>query len=71
MGAKLSPIVATVVMHDLLDRIIHKMPFNSPFLLKDVDDLALALPKQHVNDVSEIFNSFDTHIKFSIKMIEM
>lgn len=68
MGANVSPVLACFVMDDFLDRIIPTLPFNFFFIRKYVDDLALAIPEINVGDISEIFNNFYPHIKFSLEV---
>lgn len=68
MGAKVSPVLASFVMDDLLDRIVPTLPFNLFFIKKYVDDLVIALPVTNVGDILEIFNNFDPHIKFTLEV---
>nr|CAH7767041.1 unnamed protein product [Callosobruchus chinensis] len=67
MGAKLSPILADYVMDDLLDLVIQVLPFNLFFIKKYVDDLIVCLPSEGLDEILDVFNSYDPHIQFTIE----
>ncbi|XP_045460226.1 uncharacterized protein LOC123670741 [Harmonia axyridis] len=67
MGSKLSPILSQYVMDHLLDVCIPLLSFNLIFLKKFVDDLILALPHTGIDEIQQIFNSYDPHIQFTIE----
>lgn len=70
MGNPLSPIVAELVMEDLLDQAVEAVPFDIVFLKKYVDDLFLILPADKVEMVLNIFNQQDQHLQFTVEREE-
>ncbi|XP_050506276.1 uncharacterized protein LOC126884398 [Diabrotica virgifera virgifera] len=68
MGAKVSPILAAYVVDDILDTVIPVLPYNLTFVKKYVDDIILALPKDQVEDILSVFNSYDPYIQFTIEV---
>lgn len=67
MGSKLSPILSQYVMDHILDECIGRLPFRLDFVKKYVDDLIMSVPGSEVETVLQTFNSYDTHIKFTIE----
>ncbi|XP_058827843.1 uncharacterized protein LOC131687767 [Topomyia yanbarensis] len=67
MGSPLSPILADLVMENLLNTVIRRLPFEIPVLRKYVDDLLLALPKNQVQYTLDTFNDYNEHIQFTIE----
>lgn len=68
MGAEISPILASYVMDDLLNRIIPTLTFKIFFIKKYVDDIILSLPRVNLNELLETFNNFDKHINFTLEI---
>ncbi|XP_058817322.1 uncharacterized protein LOC131680624 [Topomyia yanbarensis] len=68
MGSPLSPILADIVMENLISTVIRSLPFKIPVLRKYVDDLVLALPKNQVQQTLHIFNSYNENIQFTIEL---
>ncbi|XP_044748774.1 uncharacterized protein LOC123309637 [Coccinella septempunctata] len=67
MGSPLSPILALYVMDYLLAISIPKLTFTLAFLKKYVDDLIIALPLLGIDEIIEVFNSFDQNLKFTVE----
>lgn len=67
MGSNLSPVLANVVMSDLLHKSIPKLTFHLPFIFQYVDDLILSIPEDKEGEILEIFCSYDPHIKFTLE----
>ncbi|KXJ76535.1 hypothetical protein RP20_CCG009440 [Aedes albopictus] len=65
MGSPLSPILADIVMEGLLNTVKLRIQCPIPILKKFVDDLILALPKDQVQTVLDIFNGYDPHHQFT------
>lgn len=70
MDSTLSPILAALVMSNLLHTCIEKLPFQVPLLYQYVDDLILAIPYTETNLVLQTFNSFDQYLEFTIELEE-
>ncbi|XP_055527416.1 uncharacterized protein LOC129720029 [Wyeomyia smithii] len=67
MGSPLSPILADMVMEDLICNAARKLSFTPPVLKKYVDDLILALPKQETLNTLGIFNGFHPNLQFTME----
>lgn len=67
MGASMSPIIAQIVMDDLLDESIPRLPFQLPFLKKYVDDTITAVPVGEESVMLRIFNQYNHHIQFTME----
>lgn len=67
MGNPLSPIIADLVMEDLLDDAVKNAGTPIPYLKKFVDDLFLTLPEDKVDEVKEVFNQQNPSIKFTVE----
>lgn len=65
MGSKLSPVLSLYVMDYVLDISIPKLSFKVFFIKKFVDDLILAIPKTGLEEIIQVFNSFDLNIQFT------
>lgn len=64
MGSQLTPILPQYIM----DICISRLDFLLAFVKKFVDDIILALPEDKITQTLQIFNDFDTNIKFTIEM---
>ncbi|XP_058816722.1 uncharacterized protein LOC131680001 [Topomyia yanbarensis] len=65
MGSPLSPILADIIMENLLQTSIKRLPFTIPVIRKYVDDLFLALPKDKVQQTLDTFNAYNQHLQFT------
>uniref|UniRef100_A0A1B0CHE8 Reverse transcriptase domain-containing protein n=1 Tax=Lutzomyia longipalpis TaxID=7200 RepID=A0A1B0CHE8_LUTLO len=72
MGSPISPIVADIVMQKALQQILTtgERPLRIDFIRKYVDDLLLAVHKDDVCRILEIFNAFHTRIQFTMEIEE-
>lgn len=67
MGSPASPILANIVMEDLVEKVIKIIPFNIPFLKIYVDDTIMAVPSKQCNNIQNYFNSYHNNIQFTIE----
>jgi len=68
MGSPLSPIIADLVMQDLEANTLDTLGLEIPFYYKNVDDIALAVPRQKTKEVLTIFNSFHPRMQFTLEI---
>ncbi|XP_055604770.1 uncharacterized protein LOC129753003 [Uranotaenia lowii] len=68
MGNPVSSPIADFVMESLLDNVTRTLDFQIPVLRKYVDDLLLALPREHVEKVREKFNQYHPKIQFTVEI---
>lgn len=67
MGSPASPIVADIVMENLLDSCIEKLAIKPKILTKYVDDLFCVVSECEINTILEVFNNFHPSIKFTME----
>lgn len=65
MGSPLSPVLADLVLQDIENKALYRIGFKLPLFFRYVDDIILAVPNDHVNKITEIFNSFHERIQFT------
>ncbi|BET03458.1 ankyrin 2,3 unc44 [Nesidiocoris tenuis] len=65
MGGVLSSDVAGMVMIDLINWVIPRLPFCLRMVRRYVDDLFLILPMAHVDDTLAIFNEYHHRLQFT------
>lgn len=65
MGSPISPAIANFILNKLLDYVCSKLSFQPKLLVKYVDDLLMICPKNLVNEILNLFNSFHTNIQFT------
>jgi len=68
MGSPLSPIIADLVLQDLETKAIDRLPFELPLYYRYVDDILLAAPFDHLNEILETFNSFHNRLQFTLEI---
>ena len=68
MGSPVSPILAHVCMEFLIKRALSQLQFKPPFIVVFVDDILMSIPSYQVEHTMNIFNSLDTHIKFTYEL---
>ena len=56
MGSPLSPILANLVIHDLEMSILSNINVNIPIYYRYIDDMLIALPKNQMYLILEVFN---------------
>ncbi|XP_055538479.1 uncharacterized protein LOC129725997 [Wyeomyia smithii] len=70
MGNPFSPTAADLVMELLLEEVVERLNFPLPLLKKYVDDLILAVPADKVEEVLDVFNSYDSNLQFTCEREE-
>lgn len=70
MGSSASPIVADIIMEELLDRCLEHCDIRPKVLTKYVDDLFGIVKSCAINDILTKFNSFNSNIKFTLEIEE-
>jgi len=68
MGSPLSPIVADLIMQDLELHTLKNLQFIPPFYIRYVDDIVMAAPHTHINELLNKFNAFHPRLKFTIEI---
>jgi hypothetical protein len=68
MGASSSVPISSMVMNILLRFVLKKLPFEVPLCFRFVDDLLLGVPADHVETTLQIFNSYNSWIKFTVEI---
>lgn len=70
MGSPIAPIIADIVMNNLLDNITEKTDVQLPFIFKYVDDLILAVPEdsQSQDTILSYFNKFHPKLQFTMEI---
>lgn len=67
MGSPLSPVCADLVMENLLDSVIPRLPYEIGFLMKYVDDIIAVVPRDQIVETVRIFNEFNIKLQFTIE----
>ncbi|VEN48904.1 unnamed protein product [Callosobruchus maculatus] len=67
MGNPCSPVLANLVMEELIHTIIQSLDFEVPLIKLYVDDTILAIPADKVEHVLNRFNSYHQKIQFTIE----
>ncbi|XP_072377775.1 uncharacterized protein [Diabrotica undecimpunctata] len=70
MGGAISPSLEEIVMNSLLHYYIQKVDFQFPFIYRYVDDVICAVPADKINYTLNIFNSYNTHLQFTVETEE-
>lgn len=67
MGSPASPVIADIIMEELLDITIDKMESKPKIMTKYVDDLFAIVKKNDVDSTLLILNSFNKQIQFTME----
>jgi len=67
MGSPLSPILADLVLQDLEEKAITRLPIPLPLYFRYVDDIVLAAPPSFFPTILTTFNSFHKRLQFTIE----
>jgi len=70
MGSPLSPVIADLILQRLELSILTNLSFKPTFFYRYVDDIILAVPLCHLNDLFDKFNSFHQRLKFTMEVEE-
>ena len=65
MGSPASPIIADIVMEELLDATMGKMMTKPKILIKYVDDLFCIVKKTEIDNTLNVLNSYDRNVQFT------
>lgn len=68
MGSPASPVIADIVMEELLDASLDKMTYKPRILTKYVDDLFAIIKKDEIHNMLQILNSFNRQIQFTMEL---
>ena len=68
MGSPLSPILADIVMEELLNKCMDSLEHKPKLLTKYVDDLFGIIKKDEVQNTLEALNKFHRNIKFTVEI---
>lgn len=68
MGSPASPVIADIVMEELLDTMIEKLEHKPRLISKYVDDLFCIIKKSAVEETLKTLNSFHKDIKFTTEL---
>jgi len=68
MGSPLSPIISDLVLQDLEQLALTRLPIRLPFYFRYVDDILLAAPMDCFDTILEIFNSFHERLQFTLEI---
>lgn len=67
MGSPLSPILADIVMEDLLDSIVQKLDFKIKLIVKYVDDLFFIIPEETLTHIHNLLNDYHEKLQFTVE----
>jgi len=68
MRSPLSPVVADLILQRLESSILNNLSYKPTFYYRYVDDIALSVPFDQLNDLLAKFNSFHCRLKFTMEM---
>lgn len=68
MGSCASPIFCDIVVQDLEINCFDKVDFDIPIYVRYVDDSFMVVPKSKVDYIVNLFNSQDSHLKFTYEL---
>lgn len=70
MGSPLSPIIADLVLQDLKEEALNRLPCILPIYFRYVDDILLAAPRGEIDNILGTFNSLHDRLKFTLELSE-
>lgn len=70
MGNSTSGIIADMVLEDLEEESMKKLPFELPYYKRYVDDVNTAIPSNQQDKVLEVFNEYHPRLQFTIETEE-
>ncbi|XP_011883565.1 PREDICTED: uncharacterized protein LOC105570735 [Vollenhovia emeryi] len=65
MGSPLSPILADIVMEGLETHCLSILNYDVPVFVRYVDDIFTIVPRDKVNDILNVFNSYHQRLQFT------
>lgn len=67
MGSSISGFLADMVMEELEETVLSKLPFNVPFYDRFVDDIIAAIPEDETENTQKAFNANHRMIQFTVE----
>ncbi|XP_075163288.1 uncharacterized protein LOC142235921 [Haematobia irritans] len=67
MGSPISPIVADIIMEELLDDAMNKLSKKPKFLTKYVDDIFCIIDKDEIDNTLTTLNAFNRQLQFTME----
>lgn len=67
MGSPTSPLIANIIMSDLIEMQKPKLIREPKFIFVYVDDTISAIHKEYINHTLETLNAYDSRIKFTLE----
>jgi len=67
MGSPFSSIIAEIVLQDLEMKALKLLNIEIPFYHRYVDDIAMAAPRQKINECLNAFNSLHNRLQFTLE----
>ena len=65
MGSPISPVIADIVKQDLEEFCINNLTWRLPFFIRDVDDILSEIPKNKLDEILKVFNSYHNRLQFT------
>lgn len=63
-----SPIVAEMVVNKVVALVLSNVDFLIPLVYFYVDDIIMSIPRESVQQVLQIFNRFNSDLKFTYEL---
>jgi len=67
MDSPLSPIISEIVLQDLEMKALKMLYIRIPFYFRYVDDIALVVPRQNIDEILKVFNSLHNRLQFTLE----
>lgn len=68
IGGCASPVLADMVMMDILEEAVHELGYDPILLKKYVDDILLFCPKEELENTLTVFNSVNQSVQFTMEV---
>lgn len=68
MGSSLAPILVQIVLEDVIRATLEKLDFEPDFWCTYVDDHLTSIPKDMINTVLELLNSYHPFVQFTVEV---
>jgi len=65
MSSPLSPIISEIVLQEM--KALKMLNIRIPFYFRYVDDIALAVPRQNIDEILKVFNSLHNRLQFTLE----
>ena len=67
MGSPASPILADIILVDILDETISQLGYDPQLVIKYVDDILMIIPRSETENTLTTLNSINENIKFTLE----